>query len=357
MSPSAAEGEPNGASDGGAEAAPLRRVYRWDLDKTYLRSEFATFSDLVKSAFEGAEKKQSVPGAAALLRELKKGGGVRVSFISGSPQQMRKVLTRKLELDGVAVDEFILKPNLRNLVRGRFRALREQVGYKLPALLSGRAGLPPSVHETCFGDDSEADALVYSLYGDLRAGRADRALLSRVLEAARVYPDDAARTLALYDAADKGECVDRILIHLDLRSPTSRFDRYGARLVPFYNYFQAGLVLLEDGVLDAAAVLGVALDMIEHAGYTLDALCNSMEDLLRRGRMRRATPLRLAQRIGAGMDDLLQSPGSSVGRALLDAFAARLTSIASAPGGFLAALPPDAPIDYLAAFAEVDPHR
>src|ERR1700756_735658 len=73
------------------EEAPhklVQRVYRWDLDKTYLKSEFETFRDLVKSAFEGAEQKQSVPGAAALLRELKKGEGVRVCFISGSPRQM-----------------------------------------------------------------------------------------------------------------------------------------------------------------------------------------------------------------------------------------------------------------------------
>src|SRR6185295_11381138 len=207
-------------------------VYRWDLDKTYLKSEFETLRDLVRSAVEGAEKKQSVPGAAALLRELRKVGGARVCFISGSPRQMRRVLTRKLQLDGVEFDEFILKPNLGNLFRGRFRALREQVGYKLPALLAGRSGLPDATRETCFGDDSEADAFVYSLYADLCAGRADRALLEQVLDAARVYPDDAARTLALYEALPRGECVDRILIHLDLRSPTARFDRYGARLVP-----------------------------------------------------------------------------------------------------------------------------
>src|SRR5438105_4020678 len=101
-------------------APPPRHVYRWDLDKTYLRTEFDTFKDLWRSAFENAEDKQSVPGAAVLLRELRAGGGARICFISGSPRQMRRVLTKKLKLDGVEFDEFILKPNLRNMLTGRF---------------------------------------------------------------------------------------------------------------------------------------------------------------------------------------------------------------------------------------------
>ena len=198
---------------------PVAHVYRWDLDKTYLKTDFDTVRDLVRSAFEGAEKKQTVPGAAALLRELKKAPGSRVCFISGSPRQMRKVLTRKLQLDGVEFDEFILKPNLGNLFRGRFRALREQVGYKLPALLSGRAGIDAAVRETCFGDDAEADAFVYSLYADVMSGRCDRKMLERVMELARVYPDDAVRTLALVDTVGRADAESRIYIRLDRRSP------------------------------------------------------------------------------------------------------------------------------------------
>jgi hypothetical protein len=54
---------------------------------------------------------------------------------------------RKLKLDGVEFDELVLKDNLRNLVRGRFKAMRGQVGYKLPVLLESRARAPvdPSV--------------------------------------------------------------------------------------------------------------------------------------------------------------------------------------------------------------------
>ena len=51
--------------------AKARHVFRWDLDKTYLRSEFATFKDLIKSALESPNDKKSFPGASALLRALR----------------------------------------------------------------------------------------------------------------------------------------------------------------------------------------------------------------------------------------------------------------------------------------------
>ena len=334
-------------------AIPPKHVYRWDLDKTYLKSEFETVRDLFRAAFEGAEKKQAVPGAAALLREIRKRDGARVCFISGSPRQMRKVLTKKLQLDGVEFDEFILKPNLGNLFRGRFRAMREQVGYKLPALLAGRSGLPDETKETCFGDDAEADAFVYSLYADLLSGRVDRALLEKVLAAARVYPDDAKRTLSLADsvalARAQPEPVERIFIRLDKHSPTARFDRYGARLCPVYNYFQAAMVLLEDGLVDENAVIRVALEMVDRFDYTLDALRNSLQDLLRRGRLRMETTHRLAARLDEGIEPLGSLPPS---RELLARFADRVRALPPPPEGTRPPEKTQRPIDYLRAFAE-----
>lgn len=323
---------------------PPRHVYRWDLDKTYLKTEFDTLKQLLRSALEGAEAKQAVPGAAALLRELRAGGGARICFISGSPRQMRRVLTKKLRLDGVEFDEFILKPNLRNMLTGRFRAMREQVGYKLPALLAGRAGLPPETRETCFGDDAEADGFIYSLYGDIIAGRVKRRLLETILERAGAYEDDAQRAVSLAETLPTAEAVERIFIHLDRRSPTSRFDRYGARLVPIFNYFQAAVVMFEDGQLSAPAVVRVALEMVDRFGYTVDALRNSLQDLLRRGRLRRATARALADQLTeVGIPQLGQLPSA---RELLLSFAARVRQLGDVPSMQIAR---DEPIDYLAA--------
>jgi hypothetical protein len=72
-----------------APGAPApRHVFRWDLDKTYLRTEFDSVGDLVKSAIENAADKQAFPGAPALLRALHQDEH-RICIVSGSPTQMR----------------------------------------------------------------------------------------------------------------------------------------------------------------------------------------------------------------------------------------------------------------------------
>ncbi|MCS6912109.1 MAG: DUF2183 domain-containing protein [Myxococcales bacterium] len=333
----------------------ISRVYRWDLDKTYLRTEFDTLRDLLRTAFEGAKDKRTIPGAATLLRELRgvrspDGGVARVCFISGSPRQMRRVLTEKLHLDGVRFDEFILKPNLRNMLTGRFRAMREQVGYKLPALLSGRAGLPVETREVCFGDDAESDAFIYSLYADVLAGIVGRDLLGQILDGAGVYPEDAARTIELAAALPRADAVERIFILLDRRSAPRRFDRYGARLVPIYNYFQAALVLFQDQLLDAPAVMRVALEMADKHGYSLDMLRNSLQDVLRRGRVQPAAVQALGQAV---LDSSQQLPALGelpAARDLVRAFAQRMRELGPLPSE----VPPPAqgPIDYLKAMEE-----
>jgi hypothetical protein len=279
---------PPGLSPG---AAPPRHTFRWDLDKTYLRTEFDSMRDLVKSAVETASDKQAYPGATSLLRALRQDGH-RICIVSGSPTQMRQVLVAKLALDGVEYDEFVLKNNLKNILRGRFRALRAQIPYKLPAMLRSRIGAAaPS--ETLFGDDAEADAIIYCLYADLVADRVSIADLERVLTASRAYDDDASRILDLARQVPKHDAVRRMFIHLDRRSPPLGFHRFGPRLVPVFNYFQAAMVLYEDRVLSARQVIFVALEMLDSKQYELGTLATSVQDILRRGRVRRETALQL----------------------------------------------------------------
>ena len=67
------------------------------------------------------------------------------------------------------------------------------------------------------------------------------------------------------------------------RTPPAAFARYGPRVVPVFNYFQAALVLMADGELTAPQVLRVALELVQTAGFNLLMLSNSFQDLLRRG--------------------------------------------------------------------------
>ncbi|MBA3394018.1 MAG: hypothetical protein H0T89_15325 [Deltaproteobacteria bacterium] len=279
---------PAGLADG---APAPKHTFRWDLDKTYLRTEFDSFVDLAKSAIETAADKQAYPGATALLRALRQDGN-RICIVSGSPTQMRQVLATKLRLDGVEYDEFVLKNNLKNILRGRFRALRAQIPYKLPAMLQSRIGAP-APFETLFGDDAEADAIIYCLYADLLSERVSLQDLERVLVASRAYDDDANRILDLAARVPKGETVRRLFIHLDRRSPSLGFRRFGPRLVPVFNYFQAALVLYEDKVLSARQVIFVALEMIDSGQYELGHLATSVQDVIRRGRLSRECALQL----------------------------------------------------------------
>lgn len=278
-------------------------VYRWDLDKTYLRTEFDTLRDLVRTAFEPASRKRSYPGASTLLREIRATEPAAIFILSGSPEQMRSVLEAKLRLDGIRWDGFTLKPSLRNLVRGRFRFLRDQVSYKLTALLRSRTNVPPDTEEILFGDDAEGDAFIYSLYADVTAGRVNQELLMNIAEQAQVYPDDIPELVRIAARVPHGETVRRIFIHLERVSSTAGFSDFGRRVCPFYNYFQPALVLLEDGALDAPAVLRVGADLVVAHTFNPEVLVASFDDLRRRGYLSR----RVVDRLQAVSDDVERS--------------------------------------------------
>ncbi len=262
-----------------------RLVYRWDLDKTYLRTEFDTVRDWVRTAFETARDKQTVPGAGALLREIRGTDPFGVYIVSGSPEQLRRVIEAKLRLDGVRWDGLVLKPQLSNILRGRFRSIKEQVAYKLGAMLETRATLPGDIEELMFGDDAEADALIYCLYADLCAGRVTPALFMQLLESAETYPDAITRLVRLAEHMPRGGRARRIFIHLDRVSPADSFTDLGARVCTFHNYFQPALVLLRHGALDALSVLRVGGELLVEHGFTPDALVASFADLAQRGQV------------------------------------------------------------------------
>jgi hypothetical protein len=296
-----------------------RHIARWDLDKTYLRTEFATMRDIVRTALERPDEKRTHPGATTLLRRMIDAGS-EIHILSGSPEQLRSKLEEKLKLDGIAWTSFTLKPNLRNMLRLRFRAVRDQLGYKLPMLLAARANMqhtlklakakqptPPAspgqtepieaelAHETLLGDDAEADAFVYALYSDVVAGNVDATLLQAILECGNVYPDVAAKALADAARIKPGIAVERILIHLEGQSPPSDFASYGTLVVPFYNYLQAAFVLWEDGRLEAAAVLDVARELVLEHRFDGEQLARSYRDLRKRGHAGRAAVGELTQ--------------------------------------------------------------
>ncbi len=260
-------------------------IYRWDLDKTYLRTEFDSFRDLLRTALQRPMEKRNVPGSAELIRALRSesGGAAQVHFLSGSPRQMRRVLSEKLRLDGVCFEGFILKDNLSNLMRGRLRALKGQLGYKLSALLEARAREPLPLQETLFGDDAERDAFVYSIYADLLARRISQESLAEVMERAGLYSDERQRIKEALKRLPQCDPVQRIIIHLDRRSPPQLFAPYGSRVFPVYNYFQAALLLLSDGRLGPRGIQRLGEVLIREHGFSLKNLRGSLRNVIQRG--------------------------------------------------------------------------
>ena len=279
-------------------------IFRWDLDKTYLKSEFETLRELMRIPFEKPEDKIAVPGVVPLIRSLRDvatqaGRDVRVHFISASPPQIAKAIKEKLALDGIEYDGIVFKNQLQHLVRGKFRNLREQVGYKLTELLKSRADMPPESTEVLFGDDWESDPIIYSLYADVLANRLVADDLENVLTTIGVDPKLITQAHELAAAAHHADVVARIYINLERRTPPAHFRLFGARLVPAYNYFQTAVCLYQDQQLTLPAVAYVAEHLITASAYTPQRIANSLADIVRRGHLTHASAIAVREYLHA----------------------------------------------------------
>lgn len=269
-------------------------IFRWDLDKTYLKSEFERLHQLVRIPFEKPEQKVAAPGVAALIRALREaatasGRESRTYFLSASPPQIGRAIRKKLELDGVQYDGIVFKDQLQRLIRGKFRHLREQVGFKVTELLKASQNNLPGAREYLFGDDWESDPLIYSLYADVVAGRVGIPDLKEILEAIRVDQPLVREACALAERITPTDSVARIFITLERRTPLADFRSFGTRLVPTFNYFQTAVCLFEDGVLGCNGVMQVAHSLIDASHYSRERLTNSLADIERRRHVREPT--------------------------------------------------------------------
>lgn len=245
-------------------AAYAGDVLIWDIDKTYLDTQFSSLRGLLRIPLELAVDKKSIRGSVPLLRALRHGGGVEPAvvplyFISGSPVQLRDTVERKMTLDGVDYDGITFKDQWGLVRAGRPRGVKEQVGYKLKALLAYQQRIPNQARFLLFGDDVESDAEVFLLFGEVCAGLRDNALTSR-LEGSGVHKTDIAEIEALTGALPViDDPVDRVFIHLtDDSDPTSFSD---PRVVAAQSYIQSALVLAEMGRIQPPAIASVAKDL------------------------------------------------------------------------------------------------
>jgi hypothetical protein len=263
-------------------------VFVWDLDKTYLDTSWGSLKELWRTAIEKAFQKRNVPGTGSLVRALKmswEDGTTRafpIYFITASPPQMEGKIREKLELDEILPLGAFFKDNLKNLKPSRLWRLTAQVGFKLQALLQLRTRLKDDVRQVLWGDDSESDAVIYSLYSDICARRWSEKDLLSILHGLHVVGEQTETILDLQDRIPVSDPVEKIYINLATDTDSEYYLKFGRRMVPTHNTFQAALDLFQDKRLTSEQVLRVAQDMVMNYGFTADELESSLDNLVRR---------------------------------------------------------------------------
>lgn len=235
-------------------------VFIWDVDKTYLTTPFSSLRGLLRIPMEFAVDKRAVPGMPEILRGLRRGPGPGFAcsplyFVTASPPLLRGVLEQKMLLDGVEHDGITFKDWGRILKQGRPRRLREQMGFKICALLEGRLRRPLAA-EYLFGDDVEQDAEAFHIYARMIHGELSVCEADTTMACAGVSKADRQAALALIDRLplERGR-VKGIFIHLERRTPPEKFLHYGKIVVPVKSAFQLGLALYARVRVDSDAVL------------------------------------------------------------------------------------------------------
>ncbi len=204
------------------------RVFIWDIDKTYLSTHFSSLKGMARIPIEFAIDKQAIPGMPEVLRGLRRGPGPEYAaaplyFISASPPQIRKVVERKMLLDGVEYDGITFKDWVKTILKLRPGRLREQIGFKMCALLATRQNRPQS-KEYLFGDDVESDAEAFHLYARVLSGQLSAGEAEAEMKSAGIKPDDRECVHTLLDQlGDVKGTVEKIFIHLEHKTPVEQF--------------------------------------------------------------------------------------------------------------------------------------
>jgi len=164
-----------------------------------------------------------------------------------------------VEYDGITFKDWA-----KTIMQRRPGRLKEQVGFKICALLEGRRRRPMA-SEYLFGDDVEKDAVAYWLYAKIIKGELSSAKMEEALAAQGVKADDRACIRAMRDALPPTlGSVRQIFIHLEKKSSPVEFERFGPLLLTTRNAFQLALALADRSV--------VPIDTVRQAALALQAV-------------------------------------------------------------------------------------
>jgi hypothetical protein len=278
-------------------------VFVCDIDRTYLATRLSSWVSLATIPLEFAIDKETIEGMVALLKEVRRGPGPKsrqtpLFFVSASPRQLRGVIERKMLIDGLEFDGTTFKDWGKVLLSLRPARLREQLGFKLTALISARQQLPAAAPEVLLGDDLESDALAFALYADYLAGRLEESEVLATLAANGVAAPDVEGIRRLRRLLGPNAGVKRAYIRLE------RFDRtpeklleYAPGVVTCRGALQIAVVLWAAKSISAAGVARVWRDLTR-SGVDESSLTDRFADAVRRALVSREQAEALWQELG-----------------------------------------------------------
>lgn len=228
-------------------------VFVWDIDKTYLDTRFSELKGLLTIPFEFGIDKHAIEGTVQLLHGLREGPSGRehrpIFFVSASPPQIASSIERKMLLDGVEWDGITYKDPLRMLLRRQPDQLREQVAFKLSALLVLFGELPPGAQLHLFGDDLEKDAFIYAAFADAVAGRLRGERLRQCLVKSGVRDQYARAITARVGDLPVRDAVAGIYIRLERDAKGAAIKPFGPRVVGSPTFAATAEKLESEGLL------------------------------------------------------------------------------------------------------------
>src|SRR5690606_14565122 len=217
-------------------------------------------------------------------------------FVSASPSQLRPVIERKMALDGIGFDGTTFKDWAGVLRRGRVRRFREQLGFKMTALMAGRASLPEGAEEVLLGDDLETDPVTYALYADSLAGRIPTSDLPRILRLNGVLPSDANAIARARRDLLPGRGVLRAFIRRERHTDPDAFLEFAPGVVGCLGAFQMAAALWRLESVSWAGVIRVADDLVRR-GVDRAVMRDRLRDLCRRAILTRDETVELGREL------------------------------------------------------------
>lgn len=275
----------------------IKKIFIWDIDKTYLDTPLEKFWQLLKIPFEHYNKRRNIPGSAELLRYLQHNPAARneksfpIYFVSASPKAIHEQLRKKFLSDGILPDQIFLRDQWKILGRRIWqRKNQNNLAYKLSALLE--IHLRHNLEKKpiyLFGDNWDMDPLIYIFFRDIALLRFSSHELAYWLIKFGVDKEEANVMGSVYKKLQyRGESsVEKIFIHI-ARKKDHNYRMLRFSFIAFTrNYLQTAILLWLDSLVSVNAVRDIAYHFTSAYSRPQHLILASTLQLVRKGNITR----------------------------------------------------------------------